>query len=83
MTDTKTDKVAKALRDGKVETISIGPRAVCVTVKGDGKYVLPMSPSRTAMLLDTVGTALRREEADRAEKREQAFVDAADRETKR
>lgn len=69
MTDrrmTTTDIVTRAINDGRVESISIGPRAVCVTVRGDGRYNLSMSSARASMLLDTVGVALRREEADRS-----------------
>ena len=45
---TQTDIVTRAIRDGQVETITVGPRAVGVTTKGDVRYILPMSEARTS-----------------------------------
>ena len=59
---TKADRVAEALRNGGVETMSVGDRAVTVNMRNGECEVIYMTPERTRMLWDTVLMAARREE---------------------
>ena len=62
-------RVEQALREGRVDTMSVGLKAVSVNTSDGDCIVVRMSAARTAMLMDNALTAMRREEADRCVRR--------------
>ena len=59
----KTDRLAKALRAGEVDTMCVGDRAVAVTMRGGDRLVLWMDRARTEMLMETILVAAHRQDA--------------------